>query len=291
MVLKIALVMFPLLALVLAGFLYAKKVRPDFSGINRLCVDLCLPALTFSSLSSKQLDLGAQLPLLAAATLVVLLCGVIVWPMSRWAGMTPRAFTPTLMIANLGPVGLPVTLLALGQDALTLAILLMVWVNVLHFTVGLAIMSGKPDFVAVVRNPLIWSTVLGVLFSIQRWPVPEVLFIPIQMAGSILIPMMLIALGARFIHVPWHAWRAGLVGGALGPVVRIAIAAVCVSLMPLAPEQRAALLVFAALPSAIIHFLFADKYNIEPEKVAAIVLIGHLLSLVFLPVAVYLAFA
>ena len=291
MFLKIALIMFPLLALVGTGFLYARKVRPDFSGVNRLCVDVCLPALTFSSLSSKHIELGAQLPFLTAATLVVLLCGVVVWPLSRWAGVAPRAFTPTLMIGNAGPVGLPVTLLALGPDSLTLALLLMVWINVLHFTVGITIMSGKPDFASVLKSPLIWSTVLGLLFSMQQWALPDALSVPIQMAASILIPMMLISMGARFVQVPWHAWRVGLIGGTLGPLVRIAIALACIGLLPLAAEQRSALLVFAVLPSAIIHFLFADKYKTEPQSVAAIVLIGHLLSLVFLPIAVYLSLA
>ena len=291
MFLKIALIMFPLLALVGTGFLYARKVRPDFSGVNRLCVDVCLPALTFSSLSSKHIELGAQLPFLTAATLVVLLCGVVVWPLSRWAGVAPRAFTPTLMIGNAGPVGLPVTLLALGPDSLTLALLLMVWINVLHFTVGITIMSGKPDFASVLKSPLIWSTVLGLLFSMQQWALPDALSVPIQMAASILIPMMLISMGARFVQVPWHAWRVGLIGGTLGPLVRIAIALACIGLLPLAAEQRSALLVFAALPSAIIHFQFADKYKTEPQSVAAIVLIGHLLSLVFLPIAVYLSLA
>ena len=291
MFLKIALIMFPLLALVGTGFLYARKVRPDFSGVNRLCVDVCLPALTFSSLSSKHIELGAQLPFLTAATLVVLLCGVVVWPLSRWAGVAPRAFTPTLMIGNAGPVGLPVTLLALGPDSLTLALLLMVWINVLHFTVAITIMSGKPDFASVLKSPLIWSTVLGLLFSMQQWALPDALSVPIQMAASILIPMMLISMGARFVQVPWHAWRVGLIGGTLGPLVRIAIALACIGLLPLAAEQRSALLVFAALPSAIIHFLVADKYKTEPQSVAAIVLIGHLLSLVFLPIAVYLSLA
>ncbi len=291
MFLKIGLVMFPLLALVGTGFLYARRVQPDFSGVNRLCVDVCLPALIFSSLSSKHVDLAAQVPFLGAATVIVLLCGALVWPLSRWAGVSPRAFVPTLAIGNLGPVGLPVTLLALGPDALTPALLLLVWVNAIHFTLGVGIMSGKPDFISMLKSPLLWATLLGVLFSAQRWALPEALALPIQMVSSILIPMMLISMGARFIHVPWRAWRVGLIGGALGPAARIAIAIACVSLLPLAPEQRGALYVFAALPSAIINFLLADRFKIEAENVAAIVLIGHLLSLVFLPIAVYLSLA
>ena len=42
------------------------------------------------------------------------------------------------------------------------------------------------------------------------------------------------------------------------------------------------LLVFGALPPAVLNFLFAERYNQEPERVASIVLIGNLAALLFL---------
>jgi predicted permease len=47
--------------------------------------------------------------------------------------------------------------------------------------------------------------------------------------------------------------------------------------------------VFALLPPAVLNFLIADRYQQEPAKVAAIVLIGNLGSVVFVPLGLALA--
>jgi len=39
----------------------------------------------------------------------------------------------------------------------------------------------------------------------------------------------------------------------------------------------------------VLNFLIAEEYRQEPEKVASIVLLGHLASLVFVPLALALA--
>jgi len=54
-------------------------------------------------------------------------------------------------------------------------------------------------------------------------------------------------------------------------------------------REREILIVFGALPPAVLNFLFAERYQQEPDRVASIVLIGHLVTLFFLPLALYLA--
>jgi hypothetical protein len=44
------------------------------------------------------------------------------------------------------------------------------------------------------------------------------------------------------------------------------------------------LIVFAALPPAVLNFMLAERYDIEPHRVAAVVLLGNLVSLAVLPV-------
>ena len=45
---------------------------------------------------------------------------------------------------------------------------------------------------------------------------------------------------------------------------------------------------FAALPPAVFCFIMAEHYQQEPDKVAAIVLLGNLASVVFVPVGLWL---
>jgi len=55
------------------------------------------------------------------------------------------------------------------------------------------------------------------------------------------------------------------------------------------PQQQAMLIVFGALPPAVLNFLVAEQYQQEPGRVASLVMIGNLGALVTIPIA--LAFA
>ena len=54
--------------------------------------------------------------------------------------------------------------------------------------------------------------------------------------------------------------------------------------------QMAVLLVFAALPPAVLNYLVAEQYQLAPQKVASLVLIGNLGSLVVMPLTLAATF-
>jgi predicted permease len=56
-------------------------------------------------------------------------------------------------------------------------------------------------------------------------------------------------------------------------------------LIDLPRNQQALLLVFGALPPAVLNYMFAERYGQQPELVASMVLIGNLAALLFLPLA------
>jgi predicted permease len=53
--------------------------------------------------------------------------------------------------------------------------------------------------------------------------------------------------------------------------------------------EAALLIIYGALPPAVMNFLFSERYKQEPHKVASIVLLGNLIAVVVLPIV--LAFA
>ena len=61
-------------------------------------------------------------------------------------------------------------------------------------------------------------------------------------------------------------------------------------LIPLQGVERGTLILFACLPPAVFNFMLADKFQVEPHKVASMVVVGHLASLLFLPLGIWLAF-
>jgi predicted permease len=53
--------------------------------------------------------------------------------------------------------------------------------------------------------------------------------------------------------------------------------------LDLPPLQRALLLVFGALPPAVLNYIFAERYKQEPDLVASMVSIGNLAAVIVLP--------
>ena len=80
----------------------------------------------------------------------------------------------------------------------------------------------------------------------------------------------------------------GLFGAVLRPAIGIALAWLILQVVVLPPTEQALLLVFGALPPAVLNFMFAERYHQEPEKVASMVLIGNLTSVLFLSFALAL---
>ncbi len=287
---QIAGITLPILVIVLIGFFYARSVKPDLAGANRLVVDIALPLLIFTSLSTRAFEAHTALWFGVGSLLLIGLSGLIAGPLSRLAGLTPRAFLPCVMFANVGPVGIPLTVLAYGPQGLAPALILLVLSNLLHFSLGTGLMSGRVQWRTVYANPLVWSTLLGLAFSIAGLRLPDWLGTPLSMVGSVLVPMMLLSLGARLAVAQIGDARVGAVGAVLAMVARLLACGLALSVVPLQGVERGALILFACLPPAVFNFLLADRFQVEPGKVASVVIVGHLTGLAFLPLGIWLAF-
>ena len=59
--------------------------------------------------------------------------------------------------------------------------------------------------------------------------------------------------------------------------------------LPMTKEQVGLVFLFGSLPPAVLNFLVADYYKQEPEKVASIVLVGNIASVIFIPLGLLFA--
>ena len=287
---KIASITLPIFTLVLVGFLYSRRVKPDLGGANKLVVDIALPILIFISLSAKSFDPISAMSFTGASIVLILLTGLIAWPFAKFSGASVQAFLPCAMFTNVGPIGIPLIALAYGPEGMAPAVVLLVISNILHFTLGAGVMSGKVDWRMVYANPLVWSTVLGVASSQLQITLPEWVQTSCTMIDSVLVPMMLMSLGARLASSQVADAWVGVRSGVLILIIRLAAVLLALWFIPLEGLERGALILFACLPSAVFNFMLADKFQVEPNKVASTVIVGHLLSLAFLPLGIWLAF-
>ena len=130
---------------------------------------------------------------------------------------------------------------------------------------------------------------LGFLFAMTHPPLPEWLTVTIKLVGDAMVPMMLLSLGVRLFEASLKDWRIGLLGGIVCPLTGLAIAALLAGLLDLDSTQQGLLILFGSLPPAVLNFMVAEQFRQEPGKVASIVLIGNLLSIVFVPLGLSIA--
>jgi len=288
MLLRIVSILFPMFAIAAVGYAAGRFTRPDLSHANKLNMDVFVPALIFGALASKDFRLGEYLPLLAATTVVVIGSGLAGWGLARLAGLQPKTFVPPMMFNNAGNIGLPLAVLAFGEVALAPAVVMFMVSNLAHFTFGAWLLDHRVRLTTIWRVPTVLATIAGLAVGLLGVEVWEPLMISIRMLGDISIPLMLFALGVRLADSRIGAIGFGVFGAVARPLVGMALAWAVMLAIELPPRERALLMVFGALPPAVLNYMFAERYAQEPDKVASMVLIGNLAAVVFLPLALAL---
>lgn len=285
---RLLAILFPIFGIVAAGFFYARKHKPEMAVANRLNMDVFVPALVFAAMAGKSFDLAAYAPLALGGFLVLATCGLLAWPIARLCGVQPKTLVPPMLFNNSGNIGLPLAVLAWGEEALAAAVILFMVENTLHFSFGAKLLDPKTRILMLWRVPVVFAAIAGLAVALLQIPIWQPAVIAIKMLGDVSVPLLLFSLGVRMTDVSFSEWKLAVGSAILRPLAGMAIAWGVVLLLGLEGRDAAMLLVFGALPPAVLNFLFAERYKQEPERVASIVLIGNLAALVFLPLALAL---
>lgn len=285
MLIRILEIVSPIFLVVAIGVAYGRRHRPDMEAANRLNLDVFIPALVFSALAQAEFDLHLYANLAIGAAGIILIPGVIMLPLSRLLSIQAKTIVPPVMFCNAGNMGLPLMTLAFGESALTAALVLFLVGNLLHFGLGAYMLDRRAPIMKILLQPALVAAALGLLFSAAAVSIPRALLLPIEMIGSIAVPLMLFSLGVRVASADLSEWRVGALGAIISPLAGVAAAAIVLSFLELPPLQHGILILMGALPPAVMNFLFAERYHQEPAKVAAIVVLGNLFSVISLPLA------
>lgn len=287
MALRILSIVLPVFLIALLGYLYGRYKRPDMSVVNQINMDVFVPALVFYALSRKDFAFAEYSRTALAAAIVVLGSGALAYPVARLLRLQWRTFVPPMMFINAGNLGLPLIVLAFGDGALSIAVIFLIVENILHFTLGRYFLDHSIRPWQVLGTPVVLATLAGLAFSFLDLRLPDALSLPVEMVGNISIPLLLFSLGVRLIDIDWSEWTVGLISAVACPAIGVGLALAVAPLLNLPDLQSRQLILFGALPPAVLNYLFAEQYRQEPEKVASIVMISNLAAVVTIPVALY----
>lgn len=278
----------PVFAVVAVGFAFGRRqLNTDMSFVNLANVAVFCPALVFSALIDNPIQLGTSWPLIAAGILVILLPGLLLcWV--HFKGLERRTLVLGGMFRNTGNIGIPLMMLAYGEDQLGAIIILFVLSNVIHFSLGLFILSHSAGRWQWLKNPIVWAAILGLLLADHRSLLPEFVYTSADLLGQIAVPLMLFALGVRL-----SSGEVGDLGLAFKVNISYLLAGASSLLLvawwlPLTQDWLQLLALSVILPPAVLNYLLCEQYGCQPDKMASIVLLGNLMSVVTIPVVIYL---
>lgn len=288
MLLTILSVIAPVFICALLGYGWVRRgIDFDTGFVSNLVTGIGAPCLLFSTFMDIDIDLHAFARMVGAALVTLLLFGAIALAVLKACKLDLRVFLPSQMFPNVGNMGLPLCLLAFGDEGLALGLTYFM-VNVMFgFTLGMSISSGRLSFRDLLRNPVfhaVWITLAMLLLGLKP---PGWIEDTTRLLGGMTIPLMLIALGVSLGRFRISSLKRSIALSALRIVMGFGVGAGVASLLGLDATARGIVILQSSMPVAVFSYLFAVRYQRSPEEVAGTVVISTLLSFLSLPLLLW----
>lgn len=274
----------PVFVCAMIGYIWVKQGHPfETQFVSRLVINIGAPCLIFSTFMEIELEQDAFLSMAGAAFLTMLIFGLVGFVILRIFKLDQRAFLPSQIFPNVGNMGLPLCLLAFGEEGLALGLTYFTVNIVFGFTVGMSISSGKMSGKELMTNPMFWTVIITVSLMFSGIKSPAWLYNTTNLIGGLTIPMMLIALGVSLAQFRITSLTRSISLSALRLGLGFITGNVIASMMGLEGAAKGVLIMQCSMPVAVFAYLFAMRYDRQPQEVAATVVISTVMSFLLLP--------
>ena len=288
----------PDFSLILCGYLvcrYTALDRTVWEQVESLVYFFLFPVLLFQSIARSPLDLGAASSLIAAGLLLGVSGIAMAYAVPHLPGLRGRvaarehAGAAQAAFRFNSYIALALSERLAGTQGLML-IAVLIGVCVPLFNVGavwpMARHSRTGFGRALLRNPLIIATALGLAANFAGLRIPDWLQPSITRVGGASLPLGLMAAGAGMQL--GHLAQNKLLTAALLSIRHLLLPLVAAALawaFRLAPAEATVLIAFSALPTASSCYVLASRMGYNGAYVAGLVTLSTLLGMLSLPLA------
>jgi malate permease and related proteins len=292
MIISTFILLFPLFAVIAAGYLLGRLFELSEESLIRVLTDFFMPLLVFGALYLSSISLSDIARLFGAVSMMVALMMGIAFAYARISGIEFRSFAMPLIFMNSGFLGIPLMQLWGGNEAMNIIIIFDEIQTFFIFTLGFFIIGGGKGagrMRASLTSPILWAVVLGFGANILGIPLPGPFIETCRFAGDAAPPLAAFVLGLS-IHARKPVLDVHLAAGVLlrtagGFLVSIPV----VYLFGFQGVMRTVVLVTGALPAAVFSYVLPARYGIDSRRAQGIVVISTVLSVFSIPAAFTLA--
>ena len=282
--------------ILLSGYLFGRFTTVDPTPISKLAIMILSPALIFSFLVRNNLTSTQMIQTVSSVLIFTVVITVITIIFIKITG-NGHLLSPSLLstvFPNTGNFGLPIILLAYGEHAFTLGVVIVVINFILMYSLGVyfASLSGN-NWSEGVKNilllPTTYAAILAIIVNIFNINIPDFLYDPIKMVGEAMIPLVLIILGIQLARTNIKGYLSSTIISScikviIAPIVIFAI----VYFLNIEGDLAKVIILQNAMPTAVIMTLIAAEYNSNPKLVANVTFITTVASFFSLTALLYL---
>jgi malate permease and related proteins len=234
-----------------------------------------------------------KLPL--AACLVSLPLVLASWPLARFLNLprpTQGGFLLAIGCINSVYFAYPVALATFGEEGLAQAILFDLGQTTLTLTVlyPMALWHGAQDSSShaagrrLLTSPPLWALVMVLTAKTAGLHLPEWLQTILTPVHLLTIPLASLVLGLSIsVHAVRKTWRLTSLGVGLRMAGGLLLGWIATLVLNLTGLERAAVLLIAGMPSAVMAVIFATDAKLDEDLVASIVALSICLGVALLP--------
>lgn len=286
----------PIFTIVGVGFLFSRVTKLKLDPLGDIIIYITSSCLVFTSMINKEFVVREFASIAFGAFFVMLCGGLLIFLFSKIRRFDPRPFYLPVMFSNTGNMGLPVSLFAFGIGGLSKGVIYHVASCLLFYSLGVYLLSKKSGIKTTLKIPVVYAAIIGIILSIYRQPLTQFLNIhplifeflrigkmTVEMVAQPTIPLMLLILGYRLSNTKVASFRLPFACALARIVMGLSLALIFVNLFKITGLDRAIIILVSSLSSPIASFMFAQKFNTQPELAASTILISTLLMLITIP--------
>jgi malonate transporter len=292
----------PVFAIIVTGWLagwlgYVSRTLAD--GLVHFAYNIAMPALLFVTIAQEPARNLLEWRFLLSFGGGSILCFTLIFMIVR-AGLGHQRASSTIYgmaaaMTNTGFVALPILHSIYGKPAVLPAAIATVFVAGVMFPATVILLESEehsahaasPGLAVVLKqivlNPMVLSTLIGLIWTIIGLPMPASLAAYMNILAAALTPCALFAIG---LSLSLEGIRSNLVASIALAVVKLLIMPLIVYGLCLAtglnPLYTIAAVICAAVPTAKTVYILAGEYKVEEALVASTVSITTLVSVVTL---------
>ena len=193
--------------------------------------------------------------------LIMFACSYIVLKLFKYP---IRPLINPMVFSNSGNLGMTISLFAFGVLGLELAVIYFMITSMLHFTIGLSIWSGKWSFKFLLKTPVLYAVLAGLIINFND----ITLTLSKNTIYSSFFADSVFSLVSSINKISYKIEPKIIMLIIIRIIIATSLAYILTIILDIKGIARNVILLQGVLPAPIFAYLFASQFNVNPEKVA-----------------------